>query len=142
MGSRILFCICVITAARADSAESEAAYLRPHGPKGSGDYLKIRSVNPDEITFCLEIFSSAGNLCNLSGSAKRSPSATGSIYVYRSGEGENACTLELRRTPTAWVVRDDARCGRYNCGAGVGIGEIRFLLREKTKARPCIGEDP
>lgn len=140
-GLRILTCICLLAAAPVDSAESEVAYLRPHGQKGSGDYLKIKNVNLEEIKFCLDIFSASSNMCNLSGSAKRSPTATGRVYIYRSGDGANACTLELQRTSTAWVIRDKAHCAQRYCGAGAGIGEVRFLVRDRTKTRPCISED-
>ncbi len=139
--SRIIPFFCLAVATRAISTEPEAAYVRLHGPSGSGDYLEVKGVNPTDIRFCLALFSSGGNLCNLAGSAKRPLGATGSVYTYRSDERGSACTLELQRTSTAWVIRDKSRCAQRFCGAGLGIREVRFSLRQKTKVRPCIDEE-
>jgi hypothetical protein len=137
----ILICLYLLTAGRLHSAQLQAAYLGPHGQDGSGDYLKIETLDENQIKFCLDIVSSAGNMCNVSGTAKRTAGTNNQVYVYRSGSGADACVLELQRTSTAWVVRDKASCAQQYCGAGVGIGEVRFLLRERTKIRRCVGED-
>jgi hypothetical protein len=131
----------VALAIPAFSSEQEAAFLRPHGTSGSGDYLKVKTISPAEIRFCLEVFSSKGHVCNLSGNAKRSPDATGTVYTYHSDSDGSDCTLELELTSTAWIVRDKSHCAQKACGAGLGIGVARFLLRQKTKIRPCIDED-
>lgn len=131
------------------SAPKIAAYERRHNPTQPGkngkrpaaarDYLKITTLSPTEIAFCLDTSGKNGNMCNLWGKASLSD---GQKYTFRSGAGDEQCVLELTLTRDAWIVHDvTGACARKSCGAGAGIGEAKFLLRDRArKIHPCESE--
>jgi len=131
------------------SAPKIAAYERRHNPTQLGkngkrpaaakDYLKITTLSPTEISFCLDTSGKNGNMCNLWGKASL---GDGQKYIFRSGAGDEQCVLELTLTRDAWIVHDvTGACARKSCGAGAGVGEVKFLLRDRVhKIRACESE--
>jgi len=131
------------------SAPKIAAYESPHNPTHLGkngkkraaarDYLKITTLSPTEISFCLDTLGKNGSMCNLRGKALLN---YGQKYTFRSGAGDEQCVLELTLTRDAWIVPDvTGACARKSCGAGAGIGEAKFLLRDRVhKIHACESE--
>jgi hypothetical protein len=136
-------------ASSATSAPKTTAYARPHTATKPGkngkkttaakDYLKITTLSPTEISFCLDTSGKNGSMCNLWGKASR---GEGQKYTFRSGAGDQECVLELTLTRDAWIVHDvTGACARQSCGAGAGVGEAKFLLRDRVqKVHPCESE--
>jgi hypothetical protein len=102
----------------------------------------VRPIDDNTVQFCLDTYSAMGNVCEVAGTAVRSPNQQ--ALLYRAGPQSSQCTLRLQPDGRAWLVSDNGgACARRSCGAGAGIGTIRFERRTVSRGQSkCLGGFP